>query len=298
MSLFFKIAFLITCFCIPSQGGEIKKNMEKIREVSQIRIKINLFVKKENIAGLEKLGEKVKKQWISASENNNEEKFAKYSFIMLDLCNAFNSLALKNHERNATAEDYILLTLSKYKLIPLEVLEKNAVNLYCNDINQFSGIYFKDGKKHVRKIEPEFLLQFRKKRLALWLQLFGYINSEIDPNWKEKEEPNFSPPLPKGLTVGVSGMSPSSIKDPKLRKEYEANIKKHDIQVNSYNRQIDLRNAKAKLSKYLLKFIADFYARKPYNNLELSQYLDTYLNDPQLKSSILETLKQNQKVIQ
>jgi hypothetical protein len=79
-------------------------------------------------------------------------------------------------------------------------------------------------------------------RLRLLLTAFNYIDAKLIPDFDFSEGPSLTvaPPFEWGI---MAGAAPESIKDPKIRAEYEQLLATNRARTRQYNLQTDLRDA-------------------------------------------------------
>lgn len=90
-----------------------------------------------------------------------------------------------------------------------------------------------------------------------------------------------------------SGIAPESVKDPKLRAEYEAALQKNREQIERYTKQYRLRDWLSMFPKRAEEYIIRAYSKPPFDVEELKQYLDKYITDTKTKARILNAVTKN-----
>lgn len=110
-------------------------------------------------------------------------------------------------------------------------------------------------------------------------------------------EPNEVIMSPNGegadMGLGDSGTEPENIKDPKIRAEYKIALEKNRQQIERYTKQYHLRDWLKDYPKRQELYIVRAYSTLPYNNEELQQFLDKYIEDKATRERILTSVKTN-----
>lgn len=130
-------------------------------------------------------------------------------------------------------------------------------------------------------------IEQRRDHVKLWLHAFHRLESEKDVNFDEKDVPLMHVSPPQGINgLKIAGMSSESIKDPKLRAEYESAIEENRKKIQNYNFQHTLRQDEPLIMKDGVRFISEMYAKSPSNMNELSKLLTEANISAKLRKSI------------
>lgn len=116
----------------------------------------------------------------------------------------------------------------------------------------------------------------RRERVKLWLHALHRLKTEKDENFDPNNLPQLNVAPPEGVRVAVSGMSPESIEDPKLRAEYEAAIEANRKKTIYYSHQHRLRQNEDSIIKNAVKYISKVYSQPPVDLKELEELLNEY----------------------
>lgn len=100
------------------------------------------------------------------------------------------------------------------------------------------------------------LLDLRYQLLDFKLHLWRRIEQGIDPSWDPKDLPEVNVGVPG---IPIPGMTPDSIKDKKVRKQYEAAIAANKIKSETYLFQSSHRNMRDSYSKQLAQDLEQDY---------------------------------------
>jgi hypothetical protein len=115
--------------------------------------------------------------------------------------------------------------------------------------------------------------RFRTEKLQLELGLLGQIDSSLDPTFNFNSPPslNVSPPPETGLP---SGVDPASIADPRLRAEYEQEIKANQQKTQKYAFQMKLHQLDRRVTAQIETHLAITYSTNPDDFMELDKLID------------------------
>jgi hypothetical protein len=138
---------------------------------------------------------------------------------------------------------------------------------------------------------PEWLKQ-RTAELIYWFHACKRLHAAIDPTWVPDERGlPIHAPVPAGVQDAIiGGMSPKSIKDPKLRAQYERNIKEHSAKIQRNSEQRQARELAESFFPTAEKYIIEAYSHSPVNMSELDTRLKDYIADEEMRTRILEAV--------
>jgi hypothetical protein len=120
--------------------------------------------------------------------------------------------------------------------------------------------------------DPVKRLALRKDAVQVWLALFAEIDRNYDPKFDPHQEfyVKITPP-PSGGVALPPGAPPDLIKDPRARKQYEAEIKENDRKALTYNVQTKLRRLDDLAMPNCERFLHVAYSSAPPDQNELSE---------------------------
>ncbi len=132
----------------------------------------------------------------------------------------------------------------------------------------------------------------RERKARLWLAAWRRVAGSINPTFNFDDRPllNVLPPLATGLPAGVS---PESIKDPKLRAEYEAAIADNSAKAQRYSDQQYLKQNAARFFAEAERYLVSAYSRSPLDLPELNGLLTAYVGDPVVRKRVLDEVGGN-----
>lgn len=130
----------------------------------------------------------------------------------------------------------------------------------------------------------------RKQKAELWLAARRRVESSVDPRFDSNDLPELNVPTPPGSGL-PNGVSPESIKDPKLRAQYEQSIAQNSTKAHKYNDQYWLKKNEQPFYENVERYLVNAYSRPPADPAELEHLLAQYVNDNGVRARILEEVR-------
>ncbi len=127
-------------------------------------------------------------------------------------------------------------------------------------------------------IKEEDWKPLREHKAALWLEARRGVMASIDPGFDIEDRPMLNVAAPLGSGV-PSGSSPESIRDPKLRAEYEAAIAANFAKARRYNEQSWLKSNAPRFYEETERYLVNAYSRPPADLAGLERLLAKYVDD-------------------
>lgn len=249
----------------PEQSQALRASYEQdIRKIEGLK-------EAKDLSGLARLADEIESKWASLNKDY-------YAGLMVEVVGAFSGNDLKDDRQYVLAIKYAKAALEKGDALPLEAEIKLVRFL------QGGPEYDTGGMK------PEQWGQDRSERARYWLHAWQRLERSINRNFDFNQRPTLNVLPPPGY--GPAGISPSSIKDPKARAEYERRIAENNEKIAEYNRQWQLRQLDDYFTPYVKRFIIEAYSKAPYNLEEIRGYLNTYGVDPSVREAILSQISQ------
>jgi len=134
----------------------------------------------------------------------------------------------------------------------------------------------------------------RREKAQFWLEAWVRVSKAIDPSFDFDDRPllNVPPPPSTGLPAGVS---PSSVKNPQLRGEYEHAIALNRAKIEQYNQQSWLKLNGPRVFKEVEQYLGNAYSRAPSDLQELQQLLSRYIQDASVRDRVLREVRKSAK---
>lgn len=267
-------------FCVLGATGVVRGAAPAMPESDKLqreqsRLEISTIDTKKNIADydleFERVAGNIRNNWSKKNKELNAE-------LMLELCGKISSGRFGKTREHGLARKYALSVLEEPEVIPVET-EMKLVGHVGSDTILPGGP------------EGQAWADQRRADVKAHLHAWKRMADTLDPNWNPSDLPSTSAPLPPGVDL-PPGVAPESIKDPKLRAEYEASIEKNNQKARKYSEQYSLRNLQKSFLKHSEKYVVNAYSKPPLNADELNGFLQTYVADQASRERILKAVAQ------
>jgi hypothetical protein len=147
-------------------------------------------------------------------------------------------------------------------------------------------------------IKSNIVSKERKDISVNLLNIWKYIVNHIDENWDANVPENHLKPYfpPVSYQGGFyAGMSPQSITDEKVKKEYSEFLKKRDALNRKSIEQQQAKQMKQRHEDVVKKYIINLYLIPPSATEELAALLKEYNIDQKFSQEILDAVKKQVK---
>jgi len=203
-----------------------------------------------------------------------------FARMINELCGPLSSGRFDENRQQAVAREYAMLALADANEIPLETeLELTG--------HVVTSMYTPNAPK------GQDFAQRRKKDAEVRLHAWKRLVDAIDPNW----DPNEALLSPNAVAIELglpgAGMAPESVRDAKLRAEYEAALEKNRQQIQRHTEQYKLQDWLKRYPKRAERYIILAYSEPPFHLEELKRYLDRYIPDEKTKARIVHAVETN-----
>lgn len=260
---------------VGTQSSEEKKK-ELLQDMAQVRA----IGKNNELENLEKFAVELERKWFARKKEH-------YGYMILEICGKFSSLNFKDDRQYDLARHYAILALGKSgeleerDKIPIEV-ELKLVTGHIQSLYKF-----KEASKNRDWTDQ------RSSLAKLYFHAWHRLEKSIDPN-------EAVPPWPKpsgGDGIWFSGMSPESIKDPVVRAEYKAELKKFWQKMEWYNNQRRLRKLKKyflpRLQKQVLRlYSGPLFDCKKLETEALQRELEKHIKDKRIRAMVFDSIRE------
>jgi hypothetical protein len=136
----------------------------------------------------------------------------------------------------------------------------------------------------------EKLQQSRRANMRLYLRVFPRFAKEIIPDFDFKDVPSLNLSPPGGGYP--SGVAPESIKEPEIRKQYEAALKANSDKADKLNRQRALRDLEKSYLRSLEGNVGGAYGWFPVNHDEVRSDFKEFGVPPDVTERVLKKLEE------
>jgi hypothetical protein len=235
------------------------------REFNRDLSRLEALRSSRDINSLVAFADETEKKW---SRRNGSH----YGILMFNIINSFSTTNAERSRQTALTQKYALLALKRFEKIPVEIALPLITFLQV-DVDTLEGSISKEGH--------------RREKVLLWFRGWQRLDGEIDKNFDVNDAPrgNISPPPNTGLP---SGVAPSAIKDPKLRREYEIALAKNAEKTQYFHRQYKLRQLNQSFPKQAEQNIVSAYSKGHFDLEELKRFLETYISNLGARKRILD----------
>ena len=141
------------------------------------------------------------------------------------------------------------------------------------------------------KIDEVPWRSLREQKARLWLATRRRVAGSVDPAFDINDFPLLNVPAPAGSRM-PAGSPPESIKDPKLRAEYDAAIAANSVKAQHYNEQYWLKRNAPRFYEETERYLENAYSRPPVDLAQLERLLSQYIDDNGLREKILEKVRE------
>ena len=197
----------------------------------------------KDIEGLNSFADELKAKW-----NRIDRK--SYVDSILAVCRKLSSGRFDDQRQYALSRKLAILSLTDPNELPLET-ELDLLGHVMTDITPGAPT------------DQEWAQQ-RKVDIQIRLHAWKRLTDAIDPTWDQNDllVINVTPPRDSGAP---SGVAPDSIKDPRLRAEYEAAIEENRRKSQRYSEQYSLRKWLKRFPKTAEEYIVRAYCKPPFD---------------------------------
>jgi hypothetical protein len=146
---------------------------------------------------------------------------------------------------------------------------------------------------HWWKYTEEELAAERKIDAPLLLHAWQRLFTTIDPNYDMNQRITMQAELPPGTGIGTLDVAPEAIADPKLRAQYEENIKKLNKRIAKFNEQSMARKLQKGYVPMAEEYLVWLYSQLPDEREAFGKLLDTYGIEAKTKADMLQKAAAN-----
>ena len=196
-------------------------------------------------------------------------------FSIATLCFAFSG--------QSAAESEQLRTIRPYNQVDAHLTAFDRIRDTA-DLDKVSALTREIWNGQTEGVDNWRLL--RRAQLDAWLKLLDRVEKSIDPAFDPEDVPQINVAPPPGAHVRA-GADPKSIKDPKVRQEYEVLIEKNREKAENYRLQKTLRNRKSRWTHECVLFVGNSFSDAKEDRGEVEKAVQEHLSNPKAKTEIL-----------
>ena len=256
---------------IPGIGGEAKSPPDG--RIAELRKQIAVLRAKSDVKGLQQLAGEIKTEWLA-------KKSPTHYRAILDVCRAMSSKRTTEPGINETIRDVVVAAIDSPGERPASIVADLLLFLEGDFENASGQLHGADWVKE------------RKTRAERWLKVCKSIRAQ-----------NAAMPKPTG-TVYMniappggrfpSGVDPSAIKDPIVRKKYEEAIAENSKRHDAHRKKRDLEDAEKSADQRSQRYLTEAFSRPPFRTEELTKLLETHQFPKAGRLTILEEVQRRE----
>jgi hypothetical protein len=181
-------------------------------------------------------------------------------------------------------------------IVPLvtKLISKQALSPYARGAQIEAIVNYLSFDIKSKKIDSKERKDISVNLLNIWKHIVDHIDENWDANVSENHLKPYFPPV--SYQGGFyAGMSPQSITDEKVKREYSEFLKKRDALNRKSIEQQQAKQMKQRHEVVVKKYIIDLYSIPPLATEELATLLKKYNIDPKFSQEILDTIKKQIK---
>jgi hypothetical protein len=245
-------------------------NQNSDNELRQDIAKLDSFLSDRNLDSLEATVDKQSAKW-------RETDRSSFIIYMTKACSLLSSYDIGDVSKRG-------LLLSRYAISVL-----TSGDLPLRDQVQFVSFLMFDPLI----IDDMTWRSLRQQKAELWLAARRRVAVSVDPAFDFDDRPFINVPTPTGSHT-PAGSSPQSIKDPKLRAEYERAVAKNSAKAQRFNDQYWLKRSASDFYKNVERYLVNAYSRPPADFDQLERLLSQYVDDNSVRTRILDDVRKHQ----
>jgi hypothetical protein len=133
--------------------------------------------------------------------------------------------------------------------------------------------------------------RLREQKARLWLSTWRRLTAAVDPAFAPNDFPLLNVPTPPESAL-PAGSPPDSIKDPKLRAEYESAIAQNAAKARRYHDQDWLKKNASHFYAETERYLINAYSMPPEDLSQLQQLLSEYLGENRAVDRIIDQVRE------
>jgi len=266
-------ALLAGCLCVCSPAWTQSWDSDSPLDIAYWREwdKLNRLTQTDDLQGLFDEADTIEKDW----PDKNLKYYAK---LVMELCIGLNTVNQADPAGQA-----------RIRAIAQRALEKRALGSDADfplDAHlSLLGYVQPIREARLQRMRAAKDYGTRQREFEAWLEVLQRIERAHDPTWDPNTPMfrNISPPPGTGLP---SGVAPEAIKDPELRAQYEADLRRMAELARRGKANQDLEYLRKRALRRIAEFVEYAYCRTREDFEELNSLLDEYLSDESMKSTL------------
>jgi hypothetical protein len=250
-------------------GQELAQVENSSRELQEDLAKVDSFLSTRNLDSLEAVVDRESTKW----QKRNRQSFLTY---LLKICSVLSSYDWSDESRQS-------LLLSRYAILAV-----TSGELPLQEYVQFVEFLTLDPIKVDEAIWKSLCL----RKAQFFLEARRRLTASVDPTFSFDDRPELNVKTPPNSGM-PNGISPESIKDPKLRSEYESAIARNSAKAQRYNDQYWLKKNTQRFSEEAERYLVNAYERPPADLPQLEGLLSEYVGNEAISNRIIAEVRKH-----
>jgi hypothetical protein len=252
-------------------GQELAQVEDSSRELQEDLARVDSFLSTRNLDSLEAVADRESIKW----QKRDHQSLVTY---LLRVCSVLSSYDWSDESRQS-------LLLSRHAISAL-----TSGELSLQEYVQFVEFLTLDPII----VDETTWKSLRLRKAQLFLEARRRLADSIDPNFDFDDRPELNVKTPPKSGV-PSGISPESIKDPKLRSEYESAIARNSAKAQRYNDQYWLKKNTQRFSEETERYLVNAYERTPADVPQLEELLSEYVGNEAIRNRIIAEVREHRQ---
>jgi hypothetical protein len=237
---------------IPGDGGGAKSLPDG--RIAELRKQIASLRAKTDVKGLRQLGVEIKAEWLANKSPTHYQ-------AILELCLAMSSTRTTEPGINESIRDLVVAAIDSPGEKPAQIVADLLLFLQ-GDIEYSSG-----------QLHGEGWVKERRTRAERWLKVCKSIREQNAALPKPTGTVYLNLMAPEGLR---SGVAPSAVKDPILRKKYEEAIAENSKRADAHRNKRYLEDSEQSAAQRAERYLTETFSKPPFRAEELTKLLEIY----------------------
>jgi len=225
----------------------------------------------KDLIGIRLLTAELKTEWL-------KNKRPEYLPVIVDLGLAINSMASTRVDLHTSMHDLAVSVIDWPGEKPPEITMKLLL-LLQNDPEYSSGML--KGDEWVKE---------RQIRAERWLNVWKRIREQLAA-LPAPSEPFYFQVDPPAETHLPTGVAPSAIKDPVLRKQYELAIEKNTRIANAFQKKQYLTDQEKLFAGSAKRYLVEAFCKPPFRTDDLDTVLEKYGLDQKIRQTMVDEVR-------
>jgi hypothetical protein len=256
---------------LPGEGGDAKS--PHVVRIAELRKQIATLRAKPDVKGLQQLSGAIKAEWLANKSPTHYQ-------AILELCLAISSTRTTEPGVNESIRDLVVVVIDSQgeKSSPIAA---DLLLFLQGDFEYSSGQLIGDD-----------WVKERQTRAERWLKVCKSIREQnaAMPKPTGKTYLNIAPPGGQF----PSGVDPSAIKDPIVRKKYEEALEENSKRADAQRKKRDLEDSEQSTTQRSQRYLTEAFSKPPFRTDQLTKLLEMYQFPKANRQAIIEEVQRRE----